>query len=174
MKTTQILAGISVATVLACVAPAYAGILGGGAAGGLGGALGGGMGNTGRLGGLSGQGEFDGQGFANTSVDRANDHRTLGTAKQAAATVDSTAKSSSTAGQSASSATGKDAAAATKPAAAKPAASNPAAATPETASPPSSRMNLMGTGAVDAQHSRGDTSVDASGNASGSVSKNPE
>jgi hypothetical protein len=63
MKTKQIIAGISAATVLAMVTPAYAGVLGGGA-----GALGGSM--TSGIGGMTGQGAFDGRGAAGTSFDR--------------------------------------------------------------------------------------------------------
>jgi hypothetical protein len=63
MKTKQIIAGISAATVLAMVTPAYAGVLGGGA-----GALGGSM--TSGIGGMTGQGAFDGRGAASTSFDR--------------------------------------------------------------------------------------------------------
>jgi hypothetical protein len=63
MKTKQIIAGISAATVLAMVTPAYAGVLGGGA-----GALGGSM--TSGIGGMTGQGAFGSRGAANTSFDR--------------------------------------------------------------------------------------------------------
>ena len=63
MKTKQIIAGISAAAVLAMVTPAYAGLLGGGA-----GAVGGSM--TNGIGGMTGQGAFDGRGAASTSFDR--------------------------------------------------------------------------------------------------------
>jgi hypothetical protein len=63
MRTKQIIAGISAATVLAMMTPAYAGVLGGGA-----GALGGSM--TGGIGGMTRQGAFDGRGAASTSFDR--------------------------------------------------------------------------------------------------------
>ncbi len=65
MKTKQLIAGISAATVLAMVTPAYAGLLGGG--GGAAGALGGSL--TSGIGGMSGQGAFDGRGAAGTSFD---------------------------------------------------------------------------------------------------------
>jgi hypothetical protein len=70
MKTKQIIAGIGAATVLAMVTPAYAGGLGGGA-----GALGGSM--TGGIGGMTGQGAFDGRGAASTSFDRFPERPTL-------------------------------------------------------------------------------------------------
>src|SRR6266481_7083568 len=67
MKTKQIIAGISAAAVLAMVTPAYSGgLLGGGA--GAAGALGGSM--TSGIGGMTGQGAFDGRGAAGTSFDR--------------------------------------------------------------------------------------------------------
>jgi hypothetical protein len=69
MKTNQIIAGISAATVLAMMTPAYAGVLGGGA-----GALGGSM--TSGIGGMTGQGAFDGRGAASTSFHRFPDRPT--------------------------------------------------------------------------------------------------
>src|SRR5712691_5475277 len=64
MKTNQIIAGISAAAVLAMVTPAYAGGLFGGGAGALGGSM------TSGIGGMTGQGAFDGRGAASTSFDR--------------------------------------------------------------------------------------------------------
>src|SRR5712675_2875317 len=73
MKTKQIIAGISAAAVLAMVTPAYAGgLLGGGV--GTAGALGGSM--TSGIGGMTGQGAFDGRGAASTSFDRFPDRPT--------------------------------------------------------------------------------------------------
>jgi hypothetical protein len=64
MKTKQIIAGISAAAVFAMGTPAYAGGLFGGGAGALGGSM------TSGIGGMTGQGAFDGRGAASTSFDR--------------------------------------------------------------------------------------------------------
>src|ERR1700676_5312913 len=56
MNSKQMIAGATVAMVMALAAPAHAGLLGGGAGGGLGGNLGGGLGGIGGAGGFGGQG----------------------------------------------------------------------------------------------------------------------
>jgi hypothetical protein len=185
MKTKQIIAGISAATVLAMVTPAYAGVLGGGA-----GALGGSM--TSGIGGITSQGAFDGRGAASTSFDRFPERPTLrakpattgaeaaqrsggGTAKavsgsgahEAAAEVPTRAVSTtgSTAGSTAGSASTPTT---TAPAPASKTHS-PTAASPS--APPPTMTSATGAGSVDAQHSRGDNSVAVSGDTSGSVSR---
>jgi hypothetical protein len=89
MKTKQLIAGISAATVLAMGTPAYAGLLGGGA--GAAGALGGSM--TSGIGGVSGQGAFDGHGAASTTFDRFPERQTSRAAKPAASGAESAQRS---------------------------------------------------------------------------------
>ena len=89
MKTKQLFAGISAATVLAMVTTAYAGPLGGGA--GAAGALGGSM--TGGIGRMSGQSAFDGRGAASTSFDRFPERQTARATKPAASGAESAQRS---------------------------------------------------------------------------------
>jgi len=94
MKTKQIFAGISAAAVLAMVTPAYAGgLLGGGA--GAAGALGGSM--TSGIGGMTGQGAFDGRGAAGTSFDRFPERQASRATKPATSGAESAQRSGGTA-----------------------------------------------------------------------------
>jgi hypothetical protein len=184
MKTKQIIAGISAATVLAMVTPAYAGVLGGGA-----GALGGSM--TNGIGGMTSQGAFDGRGAASTSFDRFPERPTPhakpattgaesaqrsggGTAKQVSGSAAHEADGSAftalgqASGQS-SSATNAAAEIPSRTPAPAPRTRSPVAASPS--APPSAMTSAAGAGSVDAQHSRGDNSVAVSGGVSGSASR---
>jgi hypothetical protein len=189
MKAKQIIAGISAATVLTMVTAAYAGGLGGGA-----GALGGPM--TGGIGGMTGQGAFDGRGAASTSFERFPE-RPMPRAKPAttgAATTgaDSAQRTSGTAnalrgsaaheadgsvvtalGQASGQSSSATNAAAEVPsrAAPAPASKTPSPTVASPSAPAPTMTSATGAGGVDAQHSRGDRSVAVSGDASGSVSR---
>lgn len=175
MKTKQLIAGISAATVLAMVTTAYAGPLGGGA--GAAGALGGSM--TGGIGRMSGQGAFDGRGAASTSFDRLPERAASRATKPAATGAESAQRSGGTANAAgqlsprAASTAGSAAGSASTPAATTPAPAtkvpSPTAASPS--APPPVMTSATGAGGIDAQHSRGDNSVAVSGEASGSASR---
>jgi len=177
MKTKQLIAGISAATVLAMGTPAYAGLLGGGA--GAAGALGGSM--TSGIGGMSGQGAFDGHGAASTSFDRFPERQTSRATKPAASGAESARRSGGTAkavGGSAAHEVDGSAAKALGQAAPAPGQAAPAPATkapPPTAASPSAPSSVMtsatGAGGIDAQHSRGDNSVAVSGEGSAGASR---
>ena len=157
MKTKQLIAGISAATVLAMVTTAYAGPLGGGV--GAAGALGGSM--TGGIGRMSGQGAFDGRGAASTSFDRLPERPA------------SRATKTKPAATGASAAHKVDGSAAPAPAATtpKPATKVPSPTAASPSPPPSVTTSATGAGGIEAQHSRGDNSVAVSGEASGSASR---
>jgi hypothetical protein len=192
MKTKQIIAGISAAAVLAMVTPAYAGLLGGGA-----GAVGGSM--TNGIGGMTGQGAFDGRGAASTSFERFPDRpmprakpaasgaattgaesaqRTSGAANALRGSAAHEADGSAVTALGQASGQSSTAGSASTPATTAPAttARTPAPRTPSPIAaspsvPPAAVTSATGAGSVDAQHSRGDNSVAVSGEASGSASR---
>jgi hypothetical protein len=172
MKTKQVIAGISVATVLAMVASAYAGPLGGGA--GAAGALGGSM--AGGIGRLSGQGALDGRGAASTSFDRFSERPASRAAKPATTGAESAQRSGGAPAKAVSGGAAHqiDGSAVTAlgqtSGQSSSAAKTPHSAAPSSA-PPSVMTSAMGAGSVDAQHSRGDNSVAVSGDATGGASR---
>jgi hypothetical protein len=170
MKTKQLIAGISAATVLAMVTTAYAGPLGGGA--GAAGALGGSM--TGGIGRMSGQSAFDGRGAASTSFDRFPERQTARATKPAASGAESAQRSGGMAkavGGSAAHEVDGSAATALGQAAPAPATKVPSPTAAAPSAPPSVTTSATGAGGIDAQHSRGDNSVAVSGEGSAGASR---
>ena len=176
MNTKQIIAGISVATVLAMAAPTYAGGLMGGI-GGMGGLSGaGGIAGTNRFGSIGGQGAFDGQGAANASFDRLHSDRAAGDAKQttnkaarapdaAKRSGDGTAKTAKGSVAGAANAAGQMTSATDTPSKSAPAA-QPAR------QPASTSVMGSSTDSVGTENSRGDHAVSAGGEGSASFSRN--
>ena len=170
MNTKQIIAGISVATVLAMAAPTYAG----GLMGGIGGM--GGLSGAGGIAGTNRFGSIGGQGAANASFDRLHSDRAAGDAKQttnkaarapdaAKRSGDGTAKTAKGSVAGAANAAGQMTSATDTPSKSAPAA-QPAR------QPASTSVMGSSTDSVGTENSRGDHAVSAGGEGSASFSRN--